>query len=83
MSPRQLVEFLLDMKDKPKSIQQREGFVAAVADAAKRVLQAKNVNGRLRDIAIVTNLDVLHAKACLGDCVPVRRCRARASEQRD
>ena len=67
LSARELVEFLLDMKEKPKSIQQREGFVAAVGDAADRVLKAKKANGKFKEIAVVTNLDVLHSKACLGD----------------
>jgi thiol-disulfide isomerase/thioredoxin len=66
LSPAKLVYFLFDMQEKPKSIQRRPGFAAAVVDAADRILQS-DASDKYQLIAIQAKLDVLHKNASLGD----------------
>ncbi len=67
LSTFQLVEFLQDMLDKPKVIQQREGFAEAVADAADRILADPQAKRKQQVFAILTKLAYLHEKASFGD----------------
>ncbi|MCA9221778.1 MAG: TlpA family protein disulfide reductase, partial [Planctomycetales bacterium] len=62
----ELVNFLLDMSEKPKSIRYREGFAAAVVDAADRLLAAETKE-KYQVIAAEAKFDILHRDACLGD----------------
>lgn len=66
LSPSELVDFILDMRDKPASIQLRPGFAEAVVEAAGRVLSAESKE-KHREIAALAKFDVLHEKACLED----------------
>ncbi len=62
----ELVNFLFDMQDKPKSIRRREGFSEAMVNAADRILQS-NAKAKYQLIAAETKLTTLHEVACLGD----------------
>lgn len=66
LSPSELVDFILDMRDKPASIQLRPGFAEAIVDAAGRILSADSKE-KQREIAALAKFDVLHEKACLDD----------------
>lgn len=66
LSPSELVDFIFDMRDRPKSIQLRPGFAEAVVEAAGRVLAAE-AKERQREIAALAKFNVLHEKACLED----------------
>lgn len=65
-SPAELAEFLLDMQYKPRSIQRRPGYTAAMVDAADRIL-ATDAKDSFRRIAALTKFGILHDKASLGD----------------
>jgi len=66
LSPSELVDFIFDMQDRPKSIQLRPGFAEAVVEAAGRVLSAESKE-KHREIAALATFEVLHEKACLED----------------
>ncbi len=66
LTPAELINFLFDMQDKPKSIRRRAGFTEAVVDAADRVLRS-STKAKYQLIAAETKLAVLHQAACLGD----------------
>jgi thiol-disulfide isomerase/thioredoxin len=66
LSSLELVDFLLDMKEKPRVIQSRPGFTEAVTEAADRVL-ASDASAKFKEIAALTKLEYLHKDACLGD----------------
>lgn len=66
LSPTDLVDFLFDMQDKPKSIRARPGFTAAIVEAADRILSAETKD-KHRVIAAQAKFEVLHEKACLDD----------------
>ncbi|MCB0359095.1 MAG: redoxin family protein, partial [Bdellovibrionales bacterium] len=61
-----LVDFILSMQDKPKSIQYRDGFRDAIVQAADRVLDAE-ASDRFHTLAAQAKLNYLHRDACLGD----------------
>lgn len=63
----ELVDFLLNMQEKPKAIQSRKGFTEAIVDAADRVLAAPDASDKFRGIAASTKIDILHKKASNGD----------------
>ncbi len=62
----ELVEFILDMQDKTRSIQLRDGFAAAVIDASDRLLKA-DAKDRFQVIALLAKLNYLHRDASAGD----------------
>jgi thiol-disulfide isomerase/thioredoxin len=64
----QLTDWVLRMLDKPKSIQKRPGFTAAVVDACDRIL-AENSGAKETEklVAIENKLEVLHRAACEDD----------------
>jgi thiol-disulfide isomerase/thioredoxin len=66
LSSFELVEFLEDMKEKPRVIQSRPGFTEAVTEAADRILAA-GASDKFKEIAALTKLEYLHKDACLGD----------------
>ena len=66
LSSSELVDFILIMQEKPKSIQLRPGFAEAVVEAAGRILAAESKE-KQREIAAQAKFGVLHEKACLGD----------------
>lgn len=66
LSPRQLVDFIFSMQEKPLSIQQRPGFAAAIAEAADRVLAAE-ASDQLQVVAAEAKFEILHQAASLGD----------------
>jgi thiol-disulfide isomerase/thioredoxin len=60
--------FVEKMLDKPRAVQSRPGFAAAVAEACDRLLTATPpLNEAKRAWAIQTKLAVLHRAACEGD----------------
>ncbi len=61
-----LVDYILDMQEKPKSIRKRPGFSEAVSEAADRVL-ASTKSDKLQVIAILGKCAILHERASLGD----------------
>mgnify|MGYP000085465418 CR=1 FL=1 len=68
LTPEQLVTFIEKMLDKPRSVQSRPGFAAAVAEACDRLLAANvPLSQAKRPWTIQTKLAVLHRAACDGD----------------
>ncbi len=63
----QLTDWVLRMLDKPKTIQKRPGFAAAIAEACDRVLADKEAKETLHLVAIENKLATLHHAACNGD----------------
>jgi len=63
----QLNDWVERMLDKPKTIQSRPGFAAAIADACDRILADKNAREALHLVAIENKLAALHRAACKGD----------------
>ncbi len=61
-----LVDYILDMQEKPRSIRKRAGFSDAVSEAADRVL-ASTKSDKLQVIAILGKSTILHERAQLGD----------------
>jgi len=66
LSPIELVDFIFDMQEKPKSIRARPGFTEAIVEAADRILSTETKE-KHRVIAAQSKFDVLHEKACLDD----------------
>ena len=66
ISPLELVEYILDMQDKPRTIQRRAGFADAVAEAADRVL-AGDASDKFETIAALAKFKILHDAASFGD----------------
>jgi thiol-disulfide isomerase/thioredoxin len=66
LSAFELVDYLLEMKEKPRVIQSRPGFTAGVVEAAQRVL-ASDGSDKFKEIAALTKTEYLHRDACLGD----------------
>ena len=66
LSATDLMLYLLELADKPKSVQARPGFRDAVVDAADRILAESN-NDKHRKIAAQKKLDYLHRDARVGD----------------
>lgn len=82
LSSMQLIEFLLDMQEKPKSIQARPGFAEAIADAADRIL-ASTTEARYRSVAALAELSIWHSRACLDDAKAEQHLRVAISQLRD
>ena len=66
LSTLDLVDYLLDMQEKPRSIRRRPGFAEAVSEAADRVLDAQT-SDRYHVIAVEAKVQVLHEMASLGN----------------
>ncbi|MBM4002078.1 MAG: redoxin domain-containing protein [Planctomycetes bacterium] len=66
LTPDELREFILAMREKPKSIQVRKGFDAALVEAADRLLAAQPED-KTRVLATIARLETLHRMACGGD----------------
>lgn len=62
----ELLDYLLDMQDKVKSIRYRDGFAVAVHEAATRLL-ALDASDRFHVLAVDTAFIVLHEQASLGN----------------
>jgi thiol-disulfide isomerase/thioredoxin len=62
-----LVEFLQNMDDKPRVIQQRPGFAEAVAEAADRILADPQAKEKYQIIAALAKFKHLHERASFGD----------------
>jgi len=62
----ELLDYLLDMQDKVKSIRHRDGFAAAVHDAASRLLKLE-ASDRFHILAVETACNILHEQAALGN----------------
>lgn len=61
----ELVDFIFNMQEKPKSIQSRPGFAEAIVEAADRVLAGK-ASEKQQLIATLAKCETLHKKACAG-----------------
>jgi len=62
MTTAQLVDYLFDMEEKPRSIQQRPGFADAVIEAAERLI-AKEKSGVYWRLGVLSKFEFLHKKA--------------------
>ncbi len=62
-----LVDFILKVEEKPKSIRLRETYALAVADAADRVLADDSASKTFQRIATLGKTELLHEHACLGN----------------
>lgn len=68
LSTKQLIDYLLKMEEKPRSIRARETFLAAVVDAADRVLKADPpATDKQQQIALEMKLDFLHEQSLVGN----------------
>ncbi|QDU31594.1 Thiol:disulfide interchange protein TlpA [Anatilimnocola aggregata] len=65
----QLTDWLLRMLDKPKTIQARPGFTAAIVDACDRILADKGAKESEQLLAIENKLAILHTAACNDDAI--------------
>ncbi len=77
-----LVLYLLELKDKPKSIQRRPGFREAIYDVADRIL-ASSAGEPQKVMAAREKLHFLHQAACLGEDEAQRQLMQTVSELRD
>lgn len=66
LTPQQLVDFIFEMEEKPKSIQRRTGFSQALIEAADTIL-ANQPSAKLEQIALLTKFRLLHNRACEDD----------------
>jgi thiol-disulfide isomerase/thioredoxin len=66
LSPLELVNFILDMQEKPQTIQRRPGFADAIAEAADRVL-ATDSSDKYQTIAALAKFKILHEAASFED----------------
>ncbi len=66
LSVDKLVDFILDMEEKPRSIKKRDGFADAIVDAADRVL-AEDAKASYRRLAALSKISILHKRASLGN----------------
>lgn len=82
LSPAELVDFIFDMQEKPKSIQARPGFAEAIVEAADQILQAETQD-KFQIIAAESKVDVLHKKASLGDQQADRELMQFAAQMKD
>ena len=64
LSPQELLEYIWDMEEKPKSIQQRDGFSAAIVEAAERII-ASDASEKFKTQAVLAQLKFLHRDAWL------------------
>lgn len=68
LSTKQLIDYLLKMEEKPRSIRARETFLAAVVDASDRVLKADPpATEKQQQIALEMKLDFLHEQSLVGN----------------
>jgi thiol-disulfide isomerase/thioredoxin len=68
LSSEQLTSYILKMLDKPKSIQGRPGFCAAVCEACDRVMSADPPATEVQFfVAAESKFETLHKQACTGD----------------
>lgn len=82
LSPSELVDFIMTMQDKPKSIQARPGFAEALVVAADRLLAAE-VPEKQRTVAALTKFEILHKLASFGDAQADQRLRQFADQLKD
>ncbi len=66
LTPAGLVDYLMDMEEKPQSIQRRPGFAEAIVEAATRVIAAET-KSRYQVYAALVKFKTLHERACLDD----------------
>ena len=59
LSPAQLVKFISDMQVKPRAIQKRRGFNAAVVEAAERLLDGDS-SDKQKEVAILAKIEFLY-----------------------
>ncbi|WP_254509918.1 TlpA family protein disulfide reductase [Anatilimnocola floriformis] len=67
LTANQLNDWIERMLDKPKTIQSRPGFSAAIAEACDRILADKTAKENAQLVAIENKLAILHRAACDGD----------------
>ena len=67
LNANQLTDWVERMLDKPKSIQARAGFSAAIVEACDRILADKSAKETVHLVAIENKLAILHRAACNGD----------------
>ncbi len=82
LSPRELVELIFEMQDKPHSIQRRDGFSQGLVQAADRVLAAET-SERYKTIALLAKFEYLHRDASLGDEAADRQLQQTVDQWRD
>jgi len=62
----ELVDFIVNMQEKPQTIQRRDGFATAIAEAADRILAAEATQQQ-QILAVTAKLEALHSRAADGD----------------
>lgn len=65
-SPLELIDFVLEMQEKPRSIQRRSGFTAGLIEATDRVI-ASDAKPSWKTLALLTKAKYLHREASFGD----------------
>lgn len=66
LSSAELVDFIFEMEEKPRSIQRRPGFAQALIEAADTIL-SHQPTAKLEQIALLTKFRMLHRRACEDD----------------
>lgn len=61
-----LLDFLVSVEDRPRTVRRRDAFVAAVGDAAERVVADEGAKKTWLRIAYLARCDALHYHACWG-----------------
>lgn len=79
LSTLELVEFILAMRDKTRSIQKRDGFAQGVIEACDRVL-ASNAKGRFQEVAALAKFHYLRRESVSGDEGATERLNKMASD---
>jgi thiol-disulfide isomerase/thioredoxin len=84
LTTEQLTSFILKMLDKPKTIQGRPGFCAAVCEACDRVMSAAPPASDVQFfVAAESKFEVLHKQACNGDAQADKQLVAFVEQMKD
>lgn len=67
MTTKQLVNYIFDMEDRPKSIQARPGFSEALVATAEKILEDKDAKEAIQLTAIETKFWALHRLSVAGN----------------
>lgn len=82
MTTAQLVDYIFDMEETPRTIQQRPGFCDAVIEAGERLIE-KEKRGTYWRLGVLTKFKFLHAKALRDDKTADRQLVEFLSAMRD
>lgn len=67
LSANELLDFIFDMEEKPRTIRAREGFSEAVLDASQRLMKAEDAKSHHIRAGALSKFETLHRMASFGD----------------